>query len=90
MFAYRVGYPLWKTVAKAGDGGLMSTNVEPILTFVRRKLEEVRGSWVEVSIKSGVPYHTLTKIAQGQVPDPRISTVQRLVDHFNGTSTHEA
>lgn len=73
----------------------MSTNVEPILTFVRRKLDEVRGSWVEVSTKSGVPYHTLTKIAQGQVPDPRISTVQRLVDYFNGqpiesTSTTEA
>lgn len=63
----------------------MSTNVEPILSFVRRKLEESRGQWVEVSRISGVPYHTLTKLAQGQVEDPRISTVQRLVDHFNGT-----
>lgn len=64
----------------------MSTNIEPILIFVRRRLEEVRGSWVEVSRASGVPYHTLTKIAQGQVEDPRISTVQALVDHFNGQS----
>jgi predicted transcriptional regulator len=62
----------------------MSANVEPILSFVRRRLDEVRGHWVEVSRESGVPYHTLTKIAQGQVPDPRISTVQRLVDYFNG------
>lgn len=64
----------------------MSSNVEPILTFVRRKLDESRGTWGEVAQVSGVPYHTLTKIAQGQVPDPRISTVQRLVDYFNGHS----
>jgi len=62
----------------------MSTSVEPILAFVLRKLEESRGKWVEVARDSGVPYHTLTKIAQGQSPDPRIDTVQRLVDYFNG------
>lgn len=62
----------------------MSTTIEPILAFVRRKLEESRGQWVEVARLSGVPYHTLTKIAQGQSPDPRINTVQRLVDYFNG------
>ena len=61
----------------------MST-IEPILIFVRRKLDESRGQWVEVSRESGVPYHTLTKIAQGQVEDPRVSTMQRLVDYFNG------
>lgn len=68
----------------------MSTNPEPILTFVRRKLDESRGDWVEIATKSGVPYHTLTKIAQGATPNPRIETVQRLVDHFSGTSTQKA
>lgn len=62
----------------------MHTNVEPILTFVRRRLDESRGEWVEISRISGVPYHTLTKIAQGTTPNPRIETVQRLVDYFNG------
>lgn len=62
----------------------MSSTIEPILTFVRRRLEETRGDWMEVSRVSGVPYHTLTKIAQGQVENPRIATVQRLVDYFNG------
>lgn len=55
---------------------------EPILDFVRRKLEEQRGTWVTIANDSGVPYHTLTKIAQGQVENPRIQTVQRLVDFF--------
>lgn len=60
------------------------TTDEPIMTFVRRKLDESRGQWAEVSRASGVPYHTLTKIAQGQSPDPRINTIQRLIDHFKG------
>jgi len=68
----------------------MSTQVEPILSFVRRKLEECRGTWVSVSAESGVPYHTLTKIAQGQVENPRIDTVQRLVNHFSGVETAES
>lgn len=57
---------------------------EPILATVRRHLQQTRGKWTEVSHKSGVPYHTLTKIAQGKVADPRMSTVQLLLDHFAG------
>ncbi len=33
---------------------------------------------------SGVPYGTLTKIAQGQITNPRIQTLQRLADYFAG------
>jgi predicted transcriptional regulator len=54
-----------------------------IMTVVRCGLSASRGRWVEVSRESGVPYHTLIKIAQGQVSNPRIETVQRLVDYFN-------
>ena len=57
------------------------SNVESILVAVRRQLGETKGRWTSVAEQSGVPYHTLTKIAQGRV-DPRVSTVQRLVDHF--------
>lgn len=31
---------------------------------------------------SGVPYHTLLKIAKGETSDPRVSTVQSLLRHF--------
>lgn len=54
---------------------------EPIITFVRRRLDETRGAWVTIAQDSGVPYHTLTKIAQGKT-EPRIGTVQRLLDYF--------
>jgi len=57
------------------------SNAESILVAVRRQLGETKGKWSSVAEQSGVPYHTLTKIAQGKV-DPRLSTVQRLVDHF--------
>ena len=57
------------------------SNAESILVAVRRQLGASKGKWASVAEQSGVPYHTLTKIAQGKV-DPRLSTVQRLVDHF--------
>ena len=60
---------------------MQMSNVESILVAERRQLGETKGRWASVAEQSGVPYHTLTKIAQGKV-DPRVSTVQRLVDHF--------
>lgn len=59
-------------------------STEPILVGVLRELTRTRGRWAEVAKSSGVPYHTLVKIAQGAVTDPRISTVQMLVDYFAG------
>jgi transcriptional regulator with XRE-family HTH domain len=63
-----------------------SNAAEPIIKFVCRHLELARGRWTEVARRSGVPYDTLTKIAQGKVTNPRIETVQRLVDYFNRPS----
>lgn len=63
------------------------SNVEPIMAALRRQLQLTRGRWADVSRKSGVPYHTLTKIAQGKVADPRVSTVQLLVDYFASATT---
>lgn len=60
-----------------------------ILKAVLRNLNTSRGNWVEISQASGVPYHTLTKIAQGAVQNPRIETVQRLVDYFNRNPVRE-
>jgi predicted transcriptional regulator len=61
-----------------------SMGPETIISFVQRNLKSTRGQWAEVARKSGVPYYTLTKIAQGKVNNPRVETVQRLIDYFNG------
>lgn len=37
-----------------------------------------------IARESGVPFGTLSKIAQGLVKDPGVHTVQRLADYFAG------
>lgn len=59
------------------------TKNEPMLEQVLKALHASRGRWAEVSEGSGVPYHTLTKIAQGVNANPRVLTVQRLHDYFS-------
>jgi len=34
-----------------------------------------------LSLKSGVPFHTLRKLQSGETSDPKISTVERLLKH---------
>ena len=36
----------------------------------------------QVARESGVPFSTVTKIAQGVVSDPSVHTVQKLYDYF--------
>lgn len=55
---------------------------EPMLDAVLRKLDETKGEWREVSRNSGVPYSTLTKVAQRLRKAPSITTVQTLHDYF--------
>lgn len=53
-----------------------------MLEFVLESLEKSRGKWPDVSKGSGVPYHTLTKIAQRQIENPGVNHVQQLADYF--------
>lgn len=41
-----------------------------------------RAALEKLAQDSGVPFHTLLKIAKGETMDPRVSTVQRLMRHF--------
>lgn len=66
------------------------SSTETILAGVCRDLARTRGRWTEVAKDSGVPYHTLVKIAQGAVTDPRIGTIQLLVDYFGRPNTAAA
>ncbi|KVU79033.1 hypothetical protein WK72_29270 [Burkholderia ubonensis] len=58
----------------------MRIESEPILSVVLRQLDAAKGDWPEIARQSGVPYQTLTKIAGRLVADPRISTVQALLN----------
>lgn len=63
---------------------------EPILMFVKRRLEESRGYWPAIATATGVPYFTITNIIQGKVEDPRVSTLQKLVDYFRARDIEAA
>ena len=54
----------------------------PLYEFVMAHLRAKAIPQRTVAAGSGVPYSTVTKIAQGSVKDPGVHTVQRLADYF--------
>lgn len=55
-----------------------------VMPFILQKLKEHRGSLPEkVCAPTGIPYGTLAKIINGQVANPRIGTVEKLLDLFD-------
>lgn len=43
----------------------------------------------QAALESGVPFSTLTKIAQRQIRDPSVHTIQRLADYFTKVDAGE-
>lgn len=69
--------------SKADAPSLCIVN-EPILDYVRRRLdEEYRGQWSLISKDSGVPYDTIAKIVQGRRENPGVKTLQPILDWMN-------
>jgi len=63
---------------------------ETIYVFVMRRLRAKDIPQRKVAAASGVPFSTLTKIAQGVVTNPSVHTIQRLADFFAGQDTPRA
>lgn len=57
------------------------TKKEPIYTYLRRRLDELKGQHNRIAIESGVPQSTVNRIHLGQ-GDPRLGTAQPLLDWF--------
>lgn len=55
---------------------------EPILTYVRRRLEEFKGHWPLISDESGVSYATIANISSGKSSNPELENIQPLLDWF--------
>lgn len=49
-----------------------------VLDEVVASLAVWKGHWVAIAAQSGVPYDTVTKIAQGKTRNPRVQTVLKL------------
>jgi predicted transcriptional regulator len=61
-----------------------------ILGDLRTKLAGEKGRLGDVAKETGVPYSTMMKILQGATDNPRIRSVQRLVDYFDGRRKRKA
>ena len=57
----------------------MKTN---LVSLVQKQIRARRGTLRDLAARSGVPYSTLVKIAQGAVRNPRIETVEALLRVF--------
>jgi hypothetical protein len=55
---------------------------EPILEYVRRRLNDCRGEWPRIAERTKLPYDTIAKIAQGKRPNPTLDSIQPIVDYF--------
>lgn len=60
----------------------MTTKHPPMYEFVMTQLRAKRIPQRDVASGSGVPFSTLTKIAQGQIKAPSVHHVQALHDFF--------
>lgn len=68
----------------------------PMYGYVMQQLRARRVPQRKVAAESGVPFSTLTKIAQGQIKAPSVHHVQALHDYFRkvgadtaATETHQ-
>jgi transcriptional regulator with XRE-family HTH domain len=59
----------------------MSNDIK-LYDYVMAQLRSKRIPQRQAARESGVPFSTLCKIAQGDVTDPSVHTVQRLADYF--------
>lgn len=50
---------------------------------IKTKLNQVKGSWPMLSVRSGVSYMTIVRIANGATKNPRIETCETLLRHLS-------
>lgn len=54
-----------------------------ILTYIKTKLEDCNISEIEtIAASSNIPYQTIIKIKYGTTSNPRIKTIQPLLNYF--------
>lgn len=57
-----------------------------MLESVLQELRARRGSWEQISRDVRIPYHWLTKVAQGKISNPGIRRIEQLSEYFETTS----
>lgn len=78
------GYDVKSLLRTAINGDRLNVMITspPLYDFVMANLRAKAITQRAIAAGSGVPYSTVTKIAQGSVKEPSVHTVQRLADYF--------
>lgn len=53
-----------------------------ILQFTKTYLEVNRGTWPQIAADSGVTYTWLTKVMQGNIKNPGVLELQKVIDYI--------
>lgn len=64
----------------------MITDMDTFDTILQRLAKNTRSELAGIAEKSGVPFHTLLKIASGETQNPRVRTVEHLQQYFEQTA----
>ncbi|HHX0959318.1 hypothetical protein [Pseudomonas aeruginosa] len=62
---------------------MLPSKTTNLLEYVQDQLNERKGIWSQISLSSGVPYSTIAHIAQGVTANPRVKTIQALLEYFH-------
>ena len=65
----------------------MDTSIK-LYDYVMAQLRSKRIPQRQVARESGVPFSTVSKVAQGSVKEPSVHTIQRLADYFWALESH--
>lgn len=66
-------------------------NVEPITDFLKRRLREAGAARFDaIAVQTGVTGSFIRKFVYGSRENPRVQTIQPLVDFFNAIDRGEA
>jgi hypothetical protein len=69
----------------------MQNTQQPILDSLIERLKTAGPSkWPAISAATGVPYHSIRKLAYGDRKNPRLSAAQSLLDFFASEDAERA
>lgn len=66
----------------------MDTSIK-LYDYVMAQFRSKRIPQRQVARESGVPFSTVSKVAQGYVKEPSVHTIQRLYDYFQHVTDHK-
>jgi len=69
---------------------MVPTKPVDLLSYVQTQLNQRKGNWTVISKSANVPYSTLAHIAQGVTDNPRVKTIQALIEFFHANPTKKA